>query len=112
MLRAMRFALVLACAVFPIRCGLTRPSCTYSVTPSTLAVAPTGGPAIFNVSTADSCTWTAVSNASWISVMPALPPGRTGSRSADLTIRPNDGPPRTGSLTIAGQTVTVTQGAQ
>jgi hypothetical protein len=110
--RPMRFALALTCAALAARCGLTGPSCSSSVTPSTLAVAPTGGPGIFNVSTGDSCAWTAVSNASWISVMPALPPGRTGSRSADITVRPNDGPPRSGSLTIAGRTVTVTQGAQ
>jgi hypothetical protein len=59
-----------------------------------------------NVSTTSTCTWTAVTNAAWITVAPGV---RTGSGRVDYHHTPNPGGLRTGTLTIAGLTFTVTQ---
>lgn len=110
--RTARLAGVLILAIAAARCGgETAPSCTYSVTPTAVAIPPSGGSVTINVSTADRCTWTAVSNASWFNVLPALPPGRTGSGVAQLFAVPNDSAPRLGTVAVAGQAVIVTQGA-
>ena len=106
-----RAAGVVALAALPVRCSLTGPSCTYTVTPMTMAVSSGGGAGSVTVSTGDSCSWAAASNASWIGVLPALPPGRTGSRLAQFMTEANNGGARSGTLTVAGQTVIVTQGA-
>lgn len=84
--------------------------CTYSIAPTTQALAPGGGSGTTTVSTATGCAWTAASNAGWIS----LTSGATGSgngtvgyaATANTTVSS-----RTGTLTIAGQTLTVTQAA-
>jgi hypothetical protein len=62
-----------------------------------------------NVSTSNGCSWSAGSNASWITITSG------GSGTGDGTVRylvaPNVGGARTGTLTIAGHTFTVTQAA-
>ena len=52
-------------------------------------------------------TWTASSNASWLHVTGA--PSGSGSGLATFTFDANSGATRSGTLTIAGETVTVTQ---
>ena len=59
-----------------------------------------------SVSTTSTCTWTAVSNAPWITVAPGV---RTGSGSVEYHHTANPGPQRAGTITIAGLTFTVTQ---
>jgi hypothetical protein len=86
------------------------PSCTYTVTP-TAVTAPAGGSASsVSVSSGTGCSWTAVSSASWI----AITAGASGSSNGavNFTVAANStSTPRTGTLTVAGQTVTVTQPA-
>jgi hypothetical protein len=53
------------------------------------------------------CTWTATSNATWITNV--LPAGGTGSATVNFFVVVNTGPDRMSSLTIAGKTFTVTQ---
>ncbi len=62
------------------------------------------------VRTADHCSWVAVTNAAWISVVS----NASGTGDADVTIgfAENDGPQRTGTVTVAGQIVTVIQKAE
>ena len=62
-----------------------------------------------NVSTTSACSWTASSNASWITITS----GASGSGNGSLaySFAANTGDSRTGTLTIAGQTYTVTQEA-
>jgi hypothetical protein len=56
--------------------------------------------------TPSTCTWTAVSNVSWLTV----PSGtRTGNGSVSYRVGINVGPTRTGTITIAGRTFTVIQ---
>lgn len=54
------------------------------------------------------CSWQAVSNASWITI--TSPDSGTGNGTVSYLVRDNlTGAPRTGSMTIAGITFTVTQ---
>ncbi len=81
--------------------------CSYSVNPAGQSYGAGGGNGFVAVSSHAGCGWMAMSNDGWISV-------NSGNGSGDGTISvsaaANDsGIPRTGSLTIAGQTVTVRQ---
>jgi hypothetical protein len=62
---------------------------------------------VVNVTTAQTCAWTAASNAGWIHVVRGA--SGTGEGEVWLWIDENHGPERTGTVTVAGQTVTVTQ---
>lgn len=83
--------------------------CRYGISPSQLLVDAIGGQHTVAVSARSGCSWTAESQAPWITVSS----GRTGSGGGQvgLAIAPNDGPERTGSVRIAGQTLQVTQAA-
>jgi len=82
------------------------PACTYSLSRTSDFVGFSDGTGEVNVSTTSACTWTAVTNAAWITVEPGV---RTGSGRVDYHHTPNPGGLRTGTLTIAGLTFTVTQ---
>jgi hypothetical protein len=85
-------------------------SCSYSVSPTTVSALSTGLNATLSVTTGASCTWTAVSNAAWITITSATP--TTGLGWVNYTVAANaTGSARTGTMTVAGQTVTVTQAA-
>ncbi len=85
-------------------------ACSYSVNPTSESLGWAGGPGSpITVSTASNCAWTAVSNDSWLTI-PANPP-RSGNGVVLYTAAPNTGAARVGTLTIAGQTVTVSQAA-
>ena len=82
--------------------------CTFSIAPPTQAAAAAGGSGTVTVTAGAGCTWTAVSNATWITVTK----GGTGSGAGtvEFTIDPNaTAAPRTGTITIGGQTFTVDQ---
>jgi hypothetical protein len=86
------------------------PSCTFDVAPRDVSSSAAGGPGPpVAVSTSAGCVWSATSNASWLTISA----GATGSGSGSVAfaVAPNTGPSRTGTLTIAGSTVTVTQGS-
>jgi len=83
--------------------------CTYSLTPTSHSLDQDGqtAPAI-TVNTTAGCTWTAVSNSSFITVQS----GDTGTGPGTVTYKVtknNGNSPRTGTLTIAGRTFTVVQ---
>ena len=82
-------------------------TCTYTVSPLSIVVNQTGDGGTLNVTTATGCTWTTTSSVSWITINS---PSGTGSGSSFWTASSNaGGTPRTGSISIAGKTVTVTQ---
>jgi hypothetical protein len=83
------------------------PACTYAISPRSDNVPVAGDTGTVQVSTAGTCAWKASSNASWISV--ASGASGTGNGSVRYQVSPNSGAWRTGTLTIAGQTFTVTQ---
>ena len=95
---------VIAGHVFTV---MQSPGCTYEVQPTTHAIPASGGTATVTVNSATGCAWTAASNVSWISIQ-ARGSG-SGPGSVTFAVSTTDGPSRTGTLTIAGRQVTVTQ---
>lgn len=81
--------------------------CSATVSPDTIAQPSAAGSDNVSVATDAACSWTAVSNAPWISIPP--PGGGTGSAIVPLAIEANGGSARSGTATIAGHTVTVNQ---
>ena len=84
-------------------------ACRFDVTPPTRVVAAASTTGTFSVATLAGCSWSAVSDAEWI----RIESGASGVGAGDVTfaVTVNDGPGRSGSLTIAGSTVTLTQEA-
>lgn len=82
-------------------------ACSYTLDRLSAAVPAAGGTVTVTVSAGLGCAWTAVAQESWITVS-AGASGSAGS-SVTFTAAPNTGAPRTGTLTIAGHTFTVTQ---
>ncbi|MCC7415577.1 MAG: hypothetical protein IT176_00435, partial [Acidobacteria bacterium] len=84
-------------------------TCTYGVSPTAISLDAAGGSADVSVTTLDACGWTAASGPTWMTVDS---PSGTSSGPAGFTVATNTTPaPRSGTLTIAGTTVTVTQAA-
>ena len=83
------------------------PSCDVSLSQSQQSVASAGGAGEVNVVTADDCTWTAVSDAAFITIDAGS--SGTGAGTINFTVAPNPGPPRTGAVEVSGQILTITQ---
>ena len=84
--------------------------CTFTISPTSNSIPAAGASnQQINVSTQNGCAWTAESNAGWLTVTG----GATGSGSGTVTYSAvaNSGAQRTGTITVAGQTFTVTQAA-
>jgi Viral BACON domain len=81
--------------------------CSFVVSPENIPAGAGGGGARVDVSAAASCAWTASGQAGWIAVTGAA--GETGNGRVDLAFAANTGPTRSGTVIIAGRTVTVTQ---
>lgn len=87
---------------------LSQGQCAFTVSPMTQSFSATGGTGTVSVSAASGCNWTAISNASWITVTS----GNSGSGNGSVTysVSANSSTnSRSGTLTVAGQTVTITQ---
>jgi hypothetical protein len=83
------------------------PACSYSISPTSDNVTANDGAGTVNVTaTPVTCTWTATSNAAWLTVAPGT---RTGNGSVEYRVGLNLGPSRTGTITIAGRAFTVIQ---
>jgi hypothetical protein len=88
--------------------GVSTPGCTYSIAPTNQSIAAAGGAgSTVAVTTQAACSWTAVSNASWLTVTSGA--SGAGNGSVRFTVAVNTGAARTGTLTIAGNTFTVSQ---
>jgi hypothetical protein len=82
--------------------------CAPSLSTRTLSVPSTASSGSLNVTAGTACKWTASSNASWLTVTSS--PLMTGSGRVTFTVAANSSQSvRTGTLTIAGITFTVTQ---
>ena len=86
---------------------VSSPPCTYRVGPLEIKANSDGALRRVEIETAEGCAWTASSNAGWIRVGPST--SGSGNGEVFLLVGENEGPERTGTVTIAGQTVTVTQ---
>jgi C1A family cysteine protease len=84
--------------------------CNYSLDSTGRSFAPSGGAGAVAVTASAACSWTAGSNAGWINITSGS--SVTGNGTVNYSVSPNSGAPRTGTMTIAGQTFTVTQEGQ
>ena len=86
------------------------PECAFQISPTSRqhpAEASSGNVA---VTTPGGCPWTATSNAPWVAITGGAPGRGPGALSYSVTENTSGGE-RTGTLTIAGLTFTITQGA-
>ena len=84
-------------------------ACSYALNPTSFAVGGGGGANVVSVTAGAGCAWSAVSSSTWITVTAGA--SGSGNGSASFTVSANTGNARAGTLTIAGQTVTVNQAA-
>lgn len=85
-------------------------SCTYSAsTPTNVSFTPSGGTGALSVTASGSCEWEIRSDVNWIN----FSSGSTGSGNGTVTylVAPNLSGPRTGNITVFGQTYTISQAA-
>jgi hypothetical protein len=103
-------------AVGPGGSGVSAPSntfdfntpCSYGLSAAQVSLGGGAGAGSVSVSTSGGCAWTTTSNATWIAVTGGS--SAMGAGTAQFSVTANAATtPRTGTLTIAGQTVTVTQ---
>ncbi|MCX5886642.1 MAG: DUF1566 domain-containing protein [Proteobacteria bacterium] len=82
-------------------------ACAYSLSPASQTFSTSGGAGYLNVTTESCCNWASASNVSWITVTS----GSSGISNGVVKylVSANAGSQRTGTITIAGQTFTVTQ---
>ncbi len=84
--------------------------CTFQVAPTAFNnVASSQSPLQVDVTTQAGCAWTAASNAAWVTISSGG--SGTGNGRVELTAAENTGAGRSGTLVIAGETVTVNQQA-
>ena len=85
--------------------------CSSAINPTSQSVAAAGGPGTaIAVTATPGCAWTATSGATWITNV--TPDSGTGNGTVNFTVGGNPaGIPRTGTLTVAGQTFSINQQA-
>lgn len=89
----------------PADCGGT---CTFSISPTSASQPATAGTGTVSVTATAGCSWSAVSNAAFITITGGSSGTGNGTVSYSFTANTSTSS-RTGTLTIAGQTFTVTQ---
>jgi hypothetical protein len=83
------------------------PVCTYALSPPERTFQPAGGSGTVTVTTGPTCTWTAVSNAGFVTV---LTPSGTGSGTINYFVASGgNNVDRTATITVGGQVHTVRQ---
>jgi hypothetical protein len=82
-------------------------SCATSVAPGTQAIGAAGGPGVVNVTTAAGCGWSATTTDPWLTITAGA--SGNGNGTVNFTATANSGPSRSGSISIAGQTLTVNE---
>jgi hypothetical protein len=83
-------------------------TCAYSISLSERSFSACGGAGSVNVTAPSGCAWTATSNAAWLTINSGG--AGNGNGVVNYSVAANTGSgQRTGALTIAGQTFTITQ---
>ena len=85
-------------------------TCTFTISPTSTSSEASGGTGTVSLTTQSGCAWTAVSNASWILI--TSNGSGAGSATVNYSVSPKGTPStsRSGTMTIAGQTLNITQG--
>jgi Putative binding domain, N-terminal len=83
--------------------------CTYTISPASVVYSASGGAGSISVEVmGTACPWTATSNVDWITITEGSSGLGNGTVAYQVASN-NTGSERTGTLTIAGETFTVTQ---
>lgn len=83
-------------------------SCTFSLSPTSYSSNSSGGPGTVQVGSQAGCTWTAITNVSWLMITSNS--AGTGNSTVNYSISANSSTAsRSGTMTIAGMTFTVNQ---
>jgi len=85
------------------------PSCSFTLSPGNASYPAAGGAASVTVNTTAGCQWTATTANGWITINSGA--NGTGTGSVNYTVASNPGFARTGSISIAGRTFSITQSA-
>ncbi|HEY9283677.1 MAG TPA: SBBP repeat-containing protein, partial [Pyrinomonadaceae bacterium] len=84
-------------------------ACTYSLSRNSVSVAPAASTGAVSVTAGAACAWTAASNVEWITITAGA--SGQGNGTVNYAVAPHSGATaRSGTMTIAGLTFTVTQG--
>ena len=83
--------------------------CTPTIAPEHQSIPASGGNGSFRIAVGEGCAWTLRSNTEWITI--ASTATGTGAASVAYSVSANQGPLRTGTITVAGRTFTVEQGS-
>jgi hypothetical protein len=78
-----------------------------TISPATDSFGTPGGSGSVSVRGGSECAWTAASNVDWITVSSGA--AGSGSGAVNYSVDQNEGPARSGTMTIAGQVFTVSQ---
>src|SRR5205085_2699610 len=81
----------------------------FSLSPTSASSTVGGGSGTVAVSTAPDCAWTAQSNDAWIVITAGF--NGVGNGAVSYSVAANAGAPRTGTITVSGQTFTISQAA-
>ena len=103
----MKKSLIIAIGLIIMGVSLTwgqNPTLDYSISK---LFTTAGGTGIIRVTAGSGCSWTASSDASWITI--ASGASGTGPGNVQYTVAPNTGAQRTGTLTVQGHAYTITQ---
>jgi hypothetical protein len=84
-------------------------ACTFTVSTTTFSFSGAGASASLAVTTGSTCAWTVANIASFISVTGSG--SQTGPGTVNFSVGENPGDARVGTMTVAGQLVTVNQSA-
>ncbi len=81
--------------------------CSYAVSPTSQSFSSAGGTGTVTVTAPAGCPWTAASDSAWITITSGA--SGSGDGPVGYSVAVNTGVARSGTLTVAGQTVTVSQ---
>jgi hypothetical protein len=84
--------------------------CTYSISPTSKSFSASAGSESVNVTSLTGCGWSAVSSAGWITILSGQSGSGNGNVSYSVAANSSSSS-RTGTLTISGQTHSITQEA-
>lgn len=88
--------------------GTLTPLCSYSLSHNSMSIDFRGGTRSLTIFAAGTCSWTASTATSWISI--TTPTAGQGNSGLSFLVQPNNSDtPRMGSLQIAGKTLVVAQ---
>ena len=86
---------------------ITSTPCTYTIAPTTQSFGSTGGTGTVTITTGSTCVWVATPDVDWITILASK--SGTGSDTLRYDVARNTSGQRIGTITIAGQKLTITQ---